>query len=245
VLLRALASLAALLAFAPAAAAAEGGRLYSESCIACHGPDGRGVAVTQARRGPGDSRVGGPPLRGVGAAAVDLYLSTGLMPLDDAFEQPRRSEPAFTREEIDALVDFVTGFDSGGPPIAEPHPERGDVATGMELYTDYCAGCHQMLGEGGVVVGAVAPELHGATPVQIAEAVRVGPYVMPAFDEETISDAEVDDLIAYVLYTRRPSDEGGWALGHLGPVPEGLVAWFVGAAALVLVAVLIGERARP
>jgi ubiquinol-cytochrome c reductase cytochrome c subunit len=232
VLPRALAPLAALLVFAPAAAAAEGDRLYSESCIACHGPQGRGVAGS------------GPSLSGVGAAAVDFYLSTGLMPLDDPSEQPRRSDPAYTREEIDALVDYVTGFGPGGPAIPEPQPNRGDVAAGMELYTDYCAGCHQMLGEGGVVVGAVAPELRDATPVQIAEAVRVGPYVMPAFDEETISDAELDDVIAYVLYARKPEDDGGWAIGHLGPIPEGLVAWFIGAAALVLVAVAIGERAR-
>lgn len=232
VLPRLLVPLAALLMLAPAAAAADGAHLYAETCIRCHGPEGRAVAET------------GPRLEGVGAAAVDFYLSTGRMPLRDPSEAPRRSKPGYTREEIDALVDYVTDFGAGGPPIPEPHPERGDVASGMQLYTDYCAGCHQMLGEGGVVVGAVAPKLREATPVQIAESVRIGPYVMPAFGKETISDDELDDVIAYVLYARQPSDDGGWAIGHLGPVPEGLVAWFLGVAALVLLAVVIGERAR-
>ena len=78
--------------------------------------------------------------------------------------------------------------------------------------------------------------------MQIAEAVRIGPYVMPTFSRGQLSDRQLDSLIAYVQEARRPQDRGGWALGHIGPVPEGLVTWLIAVAALVAVCVLIGKR---
>jgi len=39
-----------------------------------------------------------------------------------------------------------------------------------------------------------------------------------------------------------PDDRGGWSLGHLGPIPEGMVAWLIGIAALLAVARAVGER---
>jgi quinol---cytochrome-c reductase cytochrome c subunit len=92
------------------------------------------------------------------------------------------------------------------------------------------------------VTGAVPPSLAAATPRQIAEAVRIGPYVMPTFTKKSLSDRELDSIIRYVEYAKDPDDRGGWSIGHLGPIPEGLVAWFVGAAALVLVCIVLGRR---
>jgi hypothetical protein len=37
-------------------------------------------------------------------------------------------------------------------------------------------------------------------------------------------------------------DRGGWALGRIGPVPEGLVTWFFAMTILVAVCVLLGKR---
>src|SRR5829696_5004007 len=100
-------------------------------------------------------------------------------------------------------------------------------------------------GEGGVVVGGFAPELHQATPTQVAEAVRIGPYLMPSFDRNQISDADLNSIARYVdEAVQDPDDRGGWGIGHLGPVPEGLVAWVLATAALLLVARLIGERSE-
>jgi len=76
--------------------------------------------------------------------------------------------------------------------------------------------------------------------VQVAEAIRLGPGTMPAFGPEAIDDRQVDAIAAYVQYLRRPDDRGGDGLGHLGPIPEGLVAWMVGLLAIVLVARWIG-----
>jgi len=101
-----------------------------------------------------------------------------------------------------------------------------------------------MTGAGGIVTNVVAPSIWDATPTQIAEAVRVGPYVMPHFGPRQIDDAELNSLVSYVELTKSPDDRGGWALGHVGPVPEGMVAWLLAGAALVLVARVIGNRAR-
>jgi ubiquinol-cytochrome c reductase cytochrome c subunit len=99
-----------------------------------------------------------------------------------------------------------------------------------------------MVGKGGVVPDAVAPPLQAATPVQIAEAVRVGPYLMPAFPERQIDRGQLDSIVRYVLSTRTPPDRGGWGIGNLGPIPEGMVAWLLAGAALLIAVRLLGER---
>ena len=73
---------------------------------------------------------------------------------------------------------------------------------------------------------------------------RVGPYVMPHFGPDQINDFQLSSLVRYVELTKNPDDRGGWALGHVGPVPEGMVAWLLAGTALVLAARLIGKRAR-
>ena len=92
------------------------------------------------------------------------------------------------------------------------------------------------------MTGAVAPSLEAATPVQIAEAVRIGPFVMPTFPESQISARDLDSIVAYVQEAKHPQDRGGWALGHVGPVPEGLVTWLLATAALVAACLVIGRR---
>jgi ubiquinol-cytochrome c reductase cytochrome c subunit len=65
---------------------------------------------------------------------------------------------------------------------------------------------------------------------------------MPRFSGKQISAAELDSIVRYVLYAKHPDDRGGWALGHVGPVPEGLVAWFVGIVLLIATCTVIGKR---
>jgi quinol---cytochrome-c reductase cytochrome c subunit len=230
--------LAVLALAAPGAAAAQRGdtilfasgkSLYAESCLTCHGLEGRGV--------PGR----GPRLRGVGALAADFYLRTGYMPLESPGDQPARRRSPFTARQLDALVAYVASL-GAGPPVPAPHPERGNVAAGLRLFTEYCAGCHQIVGEGGYVTGARVPPLHDATPTQIAEAVRLGPYLMPRFPKTQLSDGELDSVVAYVERSKHPDDRGGWGIGHIGPVPEGIVAWLLAGAALVGVCAVIGGR---
>jgi ubiquinol-cytochrome c reductase cytochrome c subunit len=227
----------------------EGKGLYGQNCIVCHGPNGAGIEKPRAA-GYGPTREhqpengAGPSLHGVGALAADFYLRTGYMPLPRLGVQPKRRDHLLLSEpQIDALVAYVASLGSG-PAIPHPDPARGSVADGMQLFTQHCAGCHQIVAQGGYVTGAVAPPLGEATPTQIAEAVRVGPWVMPAFSPKVISNRQLDSLIAYVDYAKDPDDRGGWAIGRLGPVPEGIVAWFIAGAALVATCTVIGRRLR-
>lgn len=218
-----------------------GKQLYGQYCISCHGANGAGIPASTGRGG-GRKRLG-PPLAGVGALAADFYLRTGYMPLKKIGPEPRRSRVLFSEDEIRALVAYVASL-APGPPIPRPQPERGNISQGQRLFTDHCAGCHQVVAQGGYVSGAVAPPLDKATTTQIAQAVRIGPYVMPTFSRRQISDRQLDSIIRYVEYAKNPDDPGGWAIGHIGPVPEGLVTWFMAGVALVAVCVLIGTRLR-
>jgi len=216
-----------------------GEQLFGANCVTCHGPNGEGI--TSPVQGAGDKEGLGPSLVGVGAQAADFYLRTGYMPLHDAHAQPRRSRVLFSQGELAALVAYVASL-GDGPPIPKPDPARGNLADGQTLFTEHCAGCHQIDAEGGYVTNAVAPALDKASPVEIAEAVRIGPYVMPRFSERQITDDELDSIIRYVEYAKSPDDRGGWSLGHVGPVPEGLVTWFVAIVLLIATCALIGKR---
>jgi ubiquinol-cytochrome c reductase cytochrome c subunit len=167
-------------------------------------------------------------------------LSTGRMPLEQPRDEPIRNKPEFNPHEIDALIAYVASF--GGPPAPTADPAKGNLSHGLDAFTSNCAGCHQMVARGGMTVGAQIPNLQEATPQQIAEAVRMGPYLMPSFDSQQINQHDLDSIARYVLWTRRPTDEGGWGIYNIGPIPEGLVTWWIALAALVLTVRLIGER---
>jgi ubiquinol-cytochrome c reductase cytochrome c subunit len=247
--MRRLALIALVLVF-PAAAGAQPGSgvkaktgkgLYAAYCLSCHGVDGSGVTSTSQPRGVLDLRGLGPPLTDVGALGAHFYLTTGYMPLANPHDEPRHTESPFDKQEIAALVAYVASL-GHGPPIPKPHPERGDVSSGLSLFTEHCAGCHQVVAQGGYVTNAVAPPLRQASPVQVAEAVRIGPYLMPRFPVSQITDAQLDSIIAYVQWTKHSDNPGGWSLGRIGPVPEGLVTWLIAAVALVGCCLVIGRR---
>ena len=220
-----------------------GSALYSANCLSCHGIAGAGIESPRPGQGAGGISGSGPSLQGVGAQAPDFYLRTGRMPIGHAGEAPERGRRDFNEGEIRALVAYVAGL-GNGPPIPDPHPRGASLSKGMQLFTEHCAGCHQIVGEGGYVTNARVPVLQHATPTQIAEAVRIGPYLMPRFSPKAISDLELDAIVAYVQHSKHPEDRGGLGIGHIGPVPEGIVAWLVAAIVLVGVCALIGERVR-
>jgi ubiquinol-cytochrome c reductase cytochrome c subunit len=148
----------------------------------------------------------------------------------------------FSEPQLRAMVAYVASLGTG-PAIPTAHPD-GRVADGMRLFTGHCAGCHQIVGEGGFVTGARVPPLTDASDRQIVEAIRIGPYLMPRFSRRDLSAADVDALVAYIDYAKHPDDRGGWAIGHLGPWPEGVVAWLLATAALVGTCFLLGRRVR-
>lgn len=231
-----LAATAALLALAASASPgraqrggdpARGRALYVAGCARCHGDDARGIPTR------------GPDLHGAGALAADFYLRTGRMPLAEPRDEPVRAKPAYSSAEIEDLVAYLASL--GGPPVPAVRPDTTAIARGRNLFATNCAGCHQIAARGGVLTGGIAPALEQATPTQIAEAIRLGPYLMPRFSVRELPPEDVDAIAAYVLSMRDPPNRGGWGIGDIGPIPEGMVAWLIGLAALIGVARLIGE----
>jgi ubiquinol-cytochrome c reductase cytochrome c subunit len=220
-----------------------GAALYAANCATCHGSRGQGVAPGSHPHGADNVEGTGPPLLGVGARAADFYLRTGYMPLGHPDDQPTRSRQRLHPDEVRALTKYVASL-GGGPPVPPGGPGTGSVSRGLELFTEHCAGCHQVVAEGGIVTGAKVPPLDLATPRQIREAVRIGPYVMPTFSTKAISDHELEDIVAYVQYAKQPQDAGGWGINHLGPFPEGLVTWGIAIVVLIGGCVMIGTRLR-
>jgi ubiquinol-cytochrome c reductase cytochrome c subunit len=189
-------------------------------------------------------------LQGVGAASADFMLSTGRMPIPRPEENPPRRTTAYGRDQIDALVAYIASL---GPGIAIPSvsPAAGNLQDGAALYQINCAACHSSSGIGGALTqGLEAPSLLDSTPVEVAEAMRLGGAGvrsgnMPRFGPDQVDDQQLNSILAYVRFLQRReerTDRGGLSLGRWGPVAEGFVAWAVGTLALLFVVRWIGER---
>jgi ubiquinol-cytochrome c reductase cytochrome c subunit len=186
----------------------------------------------------GEGTAAGPTLIGVGAASADFYLRTGRMPLGAPGQRPVRQEPVFDEAQIQALVEYVASLGPG--PSIPTVQGGGDVGAGFRLYTANCAACHAATGAGNVVGGgAAAVGLSQATDEQIAEAVIIGPGVMPPF---SLTPENREAVIAYIRYLRSQPTPGGAPIGGVGPVAEGFVAVLLGLVGLVLIARFVGSR---
>jgi len=202
--------------------------LYGSGCASCHGQAAEG---TQR----------GPSLLGKGAADIDFWVSTGRMPLNHPQQYAKRAKPSYPRDDIVALIRYITTLSPSGPAI--PTTAAGNLQDGRRLYTSNCASCHGGALAGYALVGGdYAPNLHPDTATQIAEAIRLGPGNMPAFPQSSLSDDEVNAIITYVTTLPKDDARGGEPLGSIGPVTEGAVG-FAGLALLLLGIRLLGSRA--
>ena len=210
-----------------------GQELFEESCASCHGIDGRGGEF-------------GPSLQTAGAAAADFELRTGRMPLHDPDAQTVRKPPAFSEDEIELIVEYVDSLrdgplDIGAVPIPTVDIESADLSEGQVLYTENCAACHGATGNGGAAgAGALAPSLHLALPLDVAEATIIGPGEMPKF---SFDGEERNAVVAYVDFLQKEDAPGGADIGGIGPVPEGFVAWLAGIGTLTTACWFIGSKA--
>lgn len=213
--------------------AERGELLFEQRCASCHGPEGQGTDRA-------------PSLAGVGDAYVHFMLSTGRMPPSGGDDRFEHQTPAFSAEDISALVAHVATFGPGGQPI--PVVQPGDVRLGRSLYLDNCAACHSSTGVGGILAdGRIVPSLFKATPQQVGEAVRVGPGPMPAYPSGVLTDDQLNAVASYVDVLQNEHgnlDRGGIAFGRWGPLTEGMVTWFVGMVLVVGVIRWLGSRNR-
>jgi len=195
---------------------AEGRDLFNQNCSSCHGLAAQGI--------PGIA----PSLIGVGAAAVDFQVSTGRMPAKEPAAEAPRKPVAFTTSQRHAIAAYIESL-GGGPPIPAPaqvDPAAGNVAVGQQLFIANCAQCHNFVGAGGALTsGKYAPALTESTPTQIYEAMLTGPEAMPVFSDTALTPQDKRDIIAYVTEKRAETNPGGFSLGRIGPVTEGIVAF--------------------
>jgi len=213
---------------------AQGRTLFVQNCSSCHGLMAQGTAT-------------GPSLIGVGAAAVYFQVSTGRMPAKELEAEMARKPSVFNDEQTRAIAAYIQAL-GGGPPI----PSAAQVSTagavfclGEEVSTENCSQCHNFVGAGGALTyGKYAPALTASTPTQIYTAMQTGPEAMPVFNDGTITPSQKRDIIAYVTQTRSEPNPGGFSLGRIGPVTEGLVGWIGGIGALILASMWITAKRR-
>ncbi|MFD5100843.1 cytochrome bc1 complex diheme cytochrome c subunit [Streptomyces albidochromogenes] len=212
----------------------EGKRLYATGCSSCHGTGGQGGSD-------------GPSLVGVGSAAVDFQVGTGRMPAQQPGAQVPKKPRIYSQAEIDQLAAYVASLGAGPitPTEKQYSPEGADIAKGGDLFRTNCAQCHNFTGEGGALTnGKYAPSLEGVSPKHLYEAMQTGPQNMPSFPDTTLPEQQKKDIIAYVKTVNGEETEtpGGFALGGLGPVSEGLFGWIFGLGSLIAVAVWVAAH---
>jgi quinol---cytochrome-c reductase cytochrome c subunit len=241
-------------AFAPAQAGAaksdealvdEGRKLFLVGCSFCHGQNGEGVLQQ-------DGNQLGPSLAGVGSAAVDFQVGTGRMPLVQHGAQNPAKPQTYTQDEIDALAAYVASL-APGPAVPDPsdysmaglsdEDREEAVARGGQIFLTNCTACHNFAGKGGAMPrGGYAPDLSDTSQRHIYEAMLTGPGQMDNFSNGNLSPEEKRDVIAYLYSLREQPQYGGFGLGGMGPVSEGLFAWLVGIGGLVGFAIWIAAH---
>jgi ubiquinol-cytochrome c reductase cytochrome c subunit len=211
----------------------DGGKLFAANCATCHGMNLQGTKS-------------GPSLLGVGAAAVEFQVATGRMPMAADGPQAEEKPPQFTPEQITALYTFVAA-QAPGPGIPDDEYLQGDgnAAVGAELFRINCAMCHNVAGAGGALTqGKYAPALSGVSAQHIYEAMITGPQNMPVFNDMNITPKDKANIITYLKFLEKEPSVGGFDLGALGPVSEGLFIWIFGLGAIVGITIWLTAKSN-
>ena len=222
-----------------------GHQLFLVGCSFCHGTSGQGVKTL-------DGNQLGPPLAGVGAAAVDFQVGTGRMPATQPGPQIPQKTKTYTPDEIAALAAYVASL-GPGPAIPQASDYSIDgmsdqareeaITRGGAIFRTNCSACHNFEGSGGAMPnGGYAPKIRGVDPKYVFEAMLTGPQAMDNFSNGNLSVDEKRDIIAYLQSLQDNPEYGGFGLGGIGPVSEGMFAWLAGIGSLVGIAIWIAAH---
>ncbi|MEI6249607.1 MAG: c-type cytochrome [Actinomycetes bacterium] len=213
----------------------EGRQIFLKGCSSCHGLNAEGSSKA-------------PTLLGVGAASVDFQVGTGRMPMADASQQAMRKKPVYNEAETAALAAYVSSLSPGPaiPNAAQLNYERdGNIAEGGQLFRTNCAMCHNYAGQGGALTqGKYAPTLMGVEVRKMYEAMLTGPQSMPVFGDRALTPQQKLSVIKFVKGIDAEKGQGGFSLGKVGPVTEGLVGWVLGLGLLIGVSVWLGAKSK-
>lgn len=191
-------------------AAADGAKLYSQHCAACHSANGLGgVGVPLA-------------LPDFLSVADDRYIRTTIRR-----GRPGRVMPAFAQlkdAEVDAIVRHIRGWQPAAVKSSPVKARAGNVVRGKRLYTQHCAACHGDKGQGGHGTGVtfsrprdypiLAPALNNPGFLAAASDDMIKTTLvrgragtpMASFRKKGLSDRNLDDIVAYVRsFEKNPS----------------------------------------
>jgi mono/diheme cytochrome c family protein len=241
-----------------------GARLFAENCAVCHGADGQGRVGADLRKDwPSirpDLTVRSIIANGVPGSKMPAWSQANGGPLSEA--------------EIEALTLYILSWQTGGapqeldrptatalPPVT-PIPEvQGDPNRGAGLFAENCAMCHGLQAQGrqGATLAKNWPGVRPDLQIRTTIANGVSGSVMPAWSVSRggpLSDAEIDDLVAYILATSKaapvaqlaPTSASGDPMAGAGQSP--LSGWAGVVVAIVLFVVVIAgalylQRQRP
>jgi cbb3-type cytochrome oxidase cytochrome c subunit len=198
----------------------EGQRLFAQKgCIGCHSVGGKGGTT-------------GPALDDVGLRRTPEWMI-------QHFRDPQVVSPGtvmpqfgFTETEARALTDFLLHLRDQKVALSLPSL-MGPVELGHEVYRKYgCTGCHGPNGKGGVPnpnakTAQLVPDLihvaDGYTKDELKARILKGQREINALDPKrpppplympgwggTIKDAEVDELIAYLISLKPKGEDVGF-----------------------------------
>lgn len=196
--------------------ALNGQALFLQHCAKCHGEKGEGISAV--------ATIAGPNLQAehnAGAAMAAMEVGPSHMP---SFGY------VLSVPEMRAVSDYVADQ------LAVIPLTGGDLSEGGTLFRVYCATCHQTSARGGALAfaGINAPSLTGKSGAIVAGAVRSGPGPMPAFPPSILTEKQLNSIVAYVDFVQHAPSPGGSPLSWYGPVAEGLAAWGIVLALVVI-----------
>ena len=218
--------------------AVERGRLeYTGSCAQCHGAKGDGRGIFGPSTYPPATDLTSHDVQEKSDAQLFYIIKNGL-----SFTPMPGYADQYSDQDIWAMVSFLRALQNGQPGAdAVPSPtdqqlvfatiKSGSAAQrGAEVYfSQGCAACH---GATGNASGRLALRGRG----EVVEAVRNGREGMPCYGTNLISNAELQDLQAYVATFSGGRGGGGGEGGFEGGNFEGRGFGEAGASATSCVA---------
>lgn len=122
------------------------------------------------------------------------FMLIGIVIARSPYTHGNLSPAGYDRTEI-AYVGEEQPFEGLGLANARFAQTGDPLQDGQALFFRYgCPGCHGLRAQG----GAVGPDLLGASASKLRREVRDGPKGMPAYDPSSLSDEDLESIIAFL-----------------------------------------------
>lgn len=177
---------------AQAADPAAGQKIFEQTCVACHGPEGVSVA----------------PIWPNLAGQKESYITTSLKAYRDGGRTEATMSPqaaGLSDTDIANLAVYISQLKPAAGTEADASDDAGDAAAGERQYDATCVACH---GRRGISVAPGYPNLGGQKQQYLINEItayrdgdRKDPIMGPM--ARHLSDAEIANLASYLSRTGR------------------------------------------